>query len=48
MNKFCAIMGLCNLKHILNAILRRKTLYEEYERQLKCVLGIRMFKKKAG
>ncbi|MCI9488648.1 MAG: DegT/DnrJ/EryC1/StrS family aminotransferase [Dorea sp.] len=48
LNEFCAIMGLCNLKHITNAIFCRKMLCEEYEKQLKDVPGIRMFKKKAN
>ena len=46
MNEFCAIMGLCNLRHVTDSIRRRKVLYEEYEKQLKNVLGIRLFAKK--
>ena len=46
MNEFCAIMGLCNLNHVGQAIARRKALCEEYERQLKRVSGIRLFEKK--
>lgn len=46
LNEFCAIMGICNLKHIENTILCRKALYEEYEKLLKNVSGICMFKKK--
>lgn len=47
MNEFCAIMGLCNLSHVEKAIVQRKALCEEYERQLKGVPGIRLFEKKA-
>lgn len=43
MNEFCAIMGLCNLEHVEQAIARRKILCEEYERLLKDVPGIRVF-----
>lgn len=46
MNEFCAIMGLCNLNHVEQAIARRKVLCEEYEKQLKSVPGIRLFEKK--
>ena len=46
MNEFCAIMGLCNLNHVEEAIAWRKDLCEEYERQLKSVRGIRLFEKK--
>ena len=47
MNEFCAIMGLCNLRHIEDAVRRRKVLAREYEERLKDVPGIRMFEKKA-
>ena len=47
MNEFCAIMGLCNLRHIEDAVRRRKILAGEYEERLKDVPGIRMFEKKA-
>lgn len=43
MNEFCAIMGLCNLKHVEQAITRRKVLHEKYESSLKDVPGIRIF-----
>lgn len=43
MNEFCAIMGLCNLERLEQAINKRKFLCEEYERQLKGVPGIRLF-----
>lgn len=47
MNEFCAIMGLCNLRHVEDAIRRRRALALEYEERLKDVPGIRMFEKKA-
>lgn len=43
MNEFCAIMGLCNLKHIEQVVVKRELLYKEYERQLRDIPGIRMF-----
>ena len=46
MNEFCAIMGLCNLNHVEEAIAWRKALCEEYEGQLKGVPGIRLFENK--
>ncbi len=46
MNEFCAIMGLCNLIHVGEAIGHRKALAREYEERLKDVHGIRMFEKK--
>lgn len=46
MNEFCAIMGLCNLEYVRRAVEHRKVLCEEYEKQLKDVPGIRVFKGK--
>ncbi len=43
MNEFAAIMGLCNLQHIGQAIEARKLQYYEYERTLKDIEGIRLF-----
>jgi dTDP-4-amino-4,6-dideoxygalactose transaminase len=40
MNEFCAIMGLCNLKHIDAAIESRKKCAERYDAALKSVPGI--------
>lgn len=48
MNEFSAIMGLCNLKHVDRAIARRKMLCEMYERELRDIPGIRMFKTRQG
>ncbi len=45
MNEFSAAMGLCNLKHIAEAMEKRKVCSEEYEKSLKSVKGIRLFKK---
>lgn len=40
MNEFCAIMGLCNLKHIDDEIAKRKTVYEWYCNRLEEVEGL--------
>lgn len=48
LNEFCAVMGLCNLKHIEESIAQRRALCEEYEKELKDIPGIRMFEKKQG
>ncbi|MBO5032033.1 MAG: DegT/DnrJ/EryC1/StrS family aminotransferase [Lachnospiraceae bacterium] len=45
MNEFAAIMGLCNLKHIENAIAERKKRYDYYIERLQDVKGIRIFEK---
>ncbi len=42
MNEFAAIMGLCNLKHIDDAINDRKRVYERYMKALSDIPGIRM------
>lgn len=41
MNEFCAIMGLCNLNHLEDALANRKEKYEYYKEKLKDVKGIR-------
>ncbi len=43
MNEFAAIMGLCNLKYIGNAIVARGDCYELYRSKLKKIEGIRLF-----
>lgn len=43
MNEFCAIMGLCNLKHIDTAISERKKRYEYYVSALREIDGIEIF-----
>lgn len=47
MNEFCAIMGLCNLKHIDAAIQERKIRDEKYRELLGNVAGIRLFEERA-
>lgn len=44
MNEFCAIMGLCNLKHLDEALKNREERYEHYRKGLEKVKGIRFFK----
>lgn len=46
MNEFCAIMGLCNLKHIEDVFCIRKQKYEYYRSKLKDIPGISFFKEK--
>ena len=46
MNEFCAIMGLCNLKHVECSIASRKKICEKYEENLQNIKGIRLFKKR--
>lgn len=43
MNEFQAIMGLCNLRHINNAIMERKKRWDYYRERLKNIKGIRFF-----
>lgn len=40
MNEFCAAMGLCNLRHIDDEIVKRKEVYNEYMKRLKGIPGI--------
>ncbi len=42
MNELCAIMGLCNLEHITNAIKDRKRVHDRYVDKLTGVPGIRV------
>lgn len=42
MNEFQAAMGLCNLKHIDEEILKRKKVYETYIKLLKGIKGIKL------
>lgn len=48
MNEFCAIMGLCNLKHIKKSIYKRKLRYDAYTEKLKDIKGISFFRERAG
>ncbi len=42
MNEFCAVMGLCNLRHVDEAIARRKAVCEKYEKQIREIPGMQM------
>lgn len=44
MNEFCAIMGLCNLQHIQESLVRRRRLCEAYKKNLEDVKGIRLLR----
>lgn len=44
MNEFCAVMGLCNLKHIHNSMQRRKRAAEHYIRRFSEMEGIMTFR----
>ena len=48
MNEFCAIMGLCNLKHIDMAINKRKRVFDKYSSEFANVSGIRIFRTKSN
>ncbi len=43
MNEFCAIMGLCNLKHINEAFNSRRRAYEYYKKKIEEIEGIEVF-----
>ena len=45
MNEFCAIMGLCNLRHIEEVFISRKKWYEYYWKHLENIAGITFFKR---
>lgn len=45
MNEFCAIMGLCNLQHIDEAINKRKKYYEIYMQELSGIRGVNLLKR---
>lgn len=40
MNEFCAIMGICNLKRISDAIASRKQIHEKYDEAIRTIPGI--------
>ena len=42
MNEFCAVMGLCNLKHIDDEISKREQVVKRYRENLKGLAGIKM------
>ncbi|MDD3415215.1 MAG: DegT/DnrJ/EryC1/StrS family aminotransferase [Lachnospiraceae bacterium] len=43
MNEFAAIMGICNLKHVDQAIKKREMVFNHYRKCLEGVKGIRIF-----
>lgn len=47
MNEFCAVMGLCNLNHIDEAIKNRKERYKFYRQKFSNIKGIRLFEENA-
>lgn len=48
MNEFCAVMGLCNLKHVDEEIAKRKRVSERYRSHLEGVDGIKLLTIKEG
>ena len=48
MNEFQAIMGLCNLEHLENEILKRKKVVERYHEKLNNVAGIKIMNEVNG
>lgn len=42
MNEFCAVMGLCNLRHVDEAIAWRKAVCGKYEKQIREIPGMQM------
>lgn len=42
MNEFCAAMGLCNLRHMDEIVLKRKAIVERYRERLSDVKGIQL------
>jgi len=48
MNEFCAVMGLCNLRHAEEEREKRKRKYELYKSMLNDVEGIRLFQSRDG
>lgn len=48
MNEFCAVMGLCNLKHVDEEIAKRKQVSERYRSHLEGVDGIKILTIKEG
>ncbi len=48
MNEFCAAMGICNLRHIDDAIVSRKRAVERYRERLQNVSGLQLSVVQAG
>lgn len=42
MNEFCAAMGICNLRHVGNAIAKRKAVVDKYREHLEGVEGLQL------
>ena len=42
LNEFCAVMGLCNLRHVDEWIAMRKQVYHHYEERLSGLSGVRL------
>lgn len=42
MNEFCAAMGICNLKHVEEEIVKRKKVAEQYRKHLEGIEGLRL------
>lgn len=47
MNEFQAAMGLCNLRHLKENIMKRRIIVERYQEKLDGILGIRTWKKQS-
>lgn len=48
MNEFCAIMGLCNLRHMDDVLVNRKKRFDYYKQHMDSVEGIRFLKSREG
>ncbi len=48
MNEFQAAMGICNLRHVNNEIIKRKKVVERYIHNLEEISGIKLSKEQAG
>ena len=48
MNEFQAAMGICNLRHIDDEIVKRKRAFEHYKKRLSNIKGINMCKEQSG
>lgn len=48
MNEFQAAMGICNLRHVDEEIIKRKKVVEHYRKRLSCVDGIKLCEEQEG
>jgi dTDP-4-amino-4,6-dideoxygalactose transaminase len=48
MNEFQAAMGICNLRHVDNEIMKRKAVVERYREILSCINGIKLTMPQSG